>query len=224
MSTSSPTVMLPPGFGAAAAAANMPIMPAISTTCATPRRTIPIPMAGSSRSAAEFLPPSLAGILGRIALPALRRRTRPRPRRAALHQRPIGDRKHPLHPIEPQRIAADQDALLPPFDALDDARGGLVRAVSGHAVEIRNSFGRLLRIHGGGDPRAPGDSRPDVTGMHDRDADAAVLELVPQRLGKAADRELACRIGGLAGGCDDAEDAREVDDLRNRLPPQHRQE
>src|SRR5438132_1008744 len=168
MSTSSPTVMLPPGFCAAAAPTNMPMMPAISTTRVMPRRTVPIPMAGSSRSAAEFLPPSLAGILGRIALPALRRRTRPRPRRAALHQRPIGDRKHPLHPIEPQRIAADQDAFLPPFDALDDARGGLVRAVSGHAVEIPNSFGRLLLIHGRSDPRAPGDSRPDVTGMPPR--------------------------------------------------------
>ena len=60
--------------------------------------------------------------------------------------------------------------------------------------------------------------------MHDRDADAGVLELVPQRLGKAADRELARRIGGLAGGRDDAEDARQIDDLRGRLLPQHRQE
>src|SRR5260370_39737613 len=125
LSRSSPTVRLPPGFGAARPAATMPIMPAISTTRVMPRRTIPFPMAASSRSAAEFLPPSLAGILGRIALPAPRRRTRPRPRRAALHQRPIGDRKQPLHPIEPQRIAPDQDALLPPFAALDDPCGGL---------------------------------------------------------------------------------------------------
>src|SRR5207244_4207893 len=105
-----------------------------------------------------------------------------------------------------------------------DACGGVLGARPDHGVESRDAFGGVLRVDGRRDPRARRDTGPDPAGMHDRDADAGVLELVPQRLGKTADRELARRIGGLAGGRDDAEDAREVDDLLYGLPPPHRQE
>src|SRR5438445_4301 len=133
MSSSSPTVMLPPGFCAAAASANMPIMPATAWR-------------GRCRAERSRFPWQL--------------------------------------PPGPRRRSPGSSGPC--------------------------AFGGVLRVDGGRDPRARRDTGPDPAGMHDRDADAGVLELVPQRLGKAADRELACRIGGLAGGRDDAEDAREV--------------
>ena len=60
--------------------------------------------------------------------------------------------------------------------------------------------------------------------MDDGDLDAAARELVAERLAEAAHREFARAIGRLAGRRDDAEDAREVDDMRLRPFLEMRQE
>jgi hypothetical protein len=60
--------------------------------------------------------------------------------------------------------------------------------------------------------------------VHAGDADVVVNEFLPQHLGEAAYRELAGRVGGLAGRRDDAEDAGHVDQVRARLGLQRRQQ
>ncbi len=50
--------------------------------------------------------------------------------------------------------------------------------------------------------------------MHDGDADGGAGQLVAQRLGESAHRELACRIRHLFGRRHDAEDARDVHEAR----------
>jgi len=74
------------------------------------------------------------------------------------------------------------------------------------------------------DPCIFRDAGRDPAGAHHADADRRPLKFVPQRIAEPAHGEFAGAVGGLAGGADETEEARDVDELRLRPLLERRQE
>ena len=135
--------------------------------------------------------------------------------RRASH-RPIGRRAKPLQQVHQAGVVADQDARLVFLDALDDAQRGGLRRGLGDRIEPLDRF-RAAGIvgHAGAGAGIAGDVGGNAAGMHHRKPNRARRHLQARAAGfrKAAHREFRRGVSGLARRRDDAEDAREVDDV-----------
>src|SRR5882672_8497493 len=145
----------------------------------------------------------------------------------ARQHRPIGAGPQALQQVHEARVVANQYPRLVVLDALNNAQRGGGRRDFCDGIETLDRL-RAARIVGdaGAGAGVAHDIGGNAAGMHHGQLHRARghLQLVPQTFGKAAHREFRRGIGGLPRRRDDAEDARQVDDMGFALARQMRQE
>ena len=112
-------------------------------------------------------------------------------------------RRQPRQRIEQVRVGPDEDARLAPFDAAvnDFGRlGGLGHRDRGELLDhlfVAAALARRIVT----EPRVAHDVGVDAAGVHVDGPDAGAAQLLAQRVGEPADRELGCTVSALRWAC-----------------------
>jgi hypothetical protein len=136
---------------------------------------------------------------------------------------PVADWEQSLHAVETNCVRPDQDARLVALDSANNAVGGGFGRRDGEAFEAGDGEIADRRMNSGADACICSNGRADSSRMRARDAYGSAFEFVLQDFREAADGEFCGAVGGLPGGRNQAEQARDIDDVSARLAAEDRQ-
>ena len=144
----------------------------------------------------------------------------------AVDQVVVARRRDPNERVEEVGVGADEHASAAALDAVLDDLGGALGSGPGELLEFDCGVVDVFEVVPvvGAEAGVADDRRLHPAGVDVDRAHPGLAQLLPQRVGVAADGELRRAVGALMGEADQAEDARGVDDRARVLGEQDRQE